>query len=62
MLEIILRQIPEKMKKELKVIEFKKKQKLLDTVNENSGKIEIVSISSCQEATSFRHFLWYYEK
>ncbi|MEN2284496.1 hypothetical protein AAGF08_20290 [Algoriphagus sp. SE2] len=50
------------MKKELKVIEFKKKQKLLDTVNENSGKIEIVSISSCQEATSFRHFLWYYEK
>lgn len=48
--------------KVLKVAEFKKKQKLLDTVNKNSDKIEIVSITSSQVAVDFRHFLWYYDK
>jgi len=33
------------MKRELKVMEFNKKQKLLDFVNANSEKLDIVSIS-----------------
>lgn len=49
------------MDKELKVIEFNKKQKLLDYVNANSDKIEIVSISGSQYG-SFQHFLWFYRK
>lgn len=48
------------MKKKLKVIEFNKKQRLLDFVNANSEKLEIVSISGSQYG-SFQHFLWYYE-
>lgn len=48
------------MKKELKVIEFNKKQKLLDYVNANSDKLEIISISG-GVYSSFHHFLWYYE-
>jgi len=50
------------MNRELKVIEFNKKQKLVDYVNSKSGNIEIVSISSCQMGTEYGHFLWYYEK
>ena len=48
------------MKNEFKVLEFNKKQKLVDFVNSNAGKIEIVSISTSQYGT-FQHFLWYYE-
>ncbi len=50
------------MKNELKVAEFNKKQNLLDYVNQNSHKLNIVSISSTQEAISYKHFLWYYDK
>ncbi len=50
------------MKKELKVLEFDKKQKLVDFVNSNSEKLEILSISTCQMSVDYRHFLWYYEK
>ncbi|WP_190246197.1 hypothetical protein [Gelidibacter gilvus] len=50
------------MKNELKVAEFNKKQNLLDYVNQNSDKLNIVSISSSQEAISYKHFLWYYDK
>ena len=48
------------MKKELKVIEFSKKQKLLDYVNANADKLQIVSISTSQNGT-YQHFLWYYD-
>jgi hypothetical protein len=47
------------MEKKLKVIEFNKKQKLLDFVNASAGKLEIVSISGSQYG-SYQHFLWYY--
>ncbi|HUH27547.1 hypothetical protein [Gelidibacter sp.] len=50
------------MKNELKDAEFNKKQNLLDYVNQNSDKLNIVSISSIQEAISYKHFLWYYDK
>lgn len=50
------------MKRELKVLEFDKKQKLVDYVNLNSDKIEIVSISTSQSTIEFKHFLWYYDK
>lgn len=49
------------MKKELKVLEFNRKQKLVDYVNANAHKLEIVSISSSQDTSSYQHFLWYYE-
>lgn len=49
------------MKRKLKVIEFNKKQKLLDYVNTNSEKLDIVSISGSQYG-SYQHFLWYYDK
>lgn len=48
------------MQKELKVMEFNKKQKLCDFVNANANKLQIVSISTSQYG-SFQHFLWYYE-
>ena len=48
------------MEKKLKVIEFNKKQKLVDFVNANTNKLEIVSISGSQYG-SYQHFLWYYE-
>lgn len=48
------------MKKELKVLEFNRKQKLVKFVNANAHKLEIVSISSSQYGT-WQHFLWYYE-
>jgi hypothetical protein len=50
------------MEKKLKVQEFEKKQTLLDFVNENSEKLNIISISSTQVAISFKHFLWYTDK
>ncbi|GAA4311844.1 hypothetical protein GCM10023115_32330 [Pontixanthobacter gangjinensis] len=49
------------MKKELKVLEFSKKRELLEYVNSRENIIEIISISTCQVATSYSHFLWYYE-
>ena len=49
------------MKRELKVIEYSKKQRLLDAVNSNSDKIEIVTITGSQSNGSFQHFLWYYD-
>ena len=48
------------MGKELKVIEFSKKQKLVDFVNANASKLQIVSISTSQYG-SYQHFLWYYD-
>jgi hypothetical protein len=50
------------MERKLKVIGFYGKQKLLDYVNTNSSRIDILSISTGQEAFFFQHFLWYYEK
>ena len=50
------------MEQKLKVAEFDKKQDLLDYVNTNLGKFNIVSISSSQESFSYKHFLWYYDK
>ncbi len=50
------------MAKELKVLEFNKKQKLVDFVNEHADKLEIVSISTSQASLDYGHFLWYYEK
>lgn len=50
------------MAKELKVLEFDKKKKLVEYVNENSEKLEIVSISTSQVSIEYKHFLWYYEK
>ena len=44
------------MEKKLKVIEFNKKQKLVDLVNANTNKLEIVSISGSQYG-SYQHFL-----
>lgn len=49
------------MAKELKVLEFDKKKKLLAYVNSNAGKLEIVSISTSQVAYEYKHFLWFYE-
>lgn len=50
------------MKKQLRVVEFYSKQKLLDYVNSNTDSIEVLSISSSQEMFFYRHFLWYYDK
>ncbi len=50
------------MERKLKVLEFNKKQKLLDFVNANSGKLNVLSITTSQEAYSYKHFLWYYGK
>ena len=50
------------MKKELKVIEFNKKQSLLDYVNSNSDKLDIMTISGSQSDSIYQHFLWYYDK
>lgn len=48
------------MKRKLKVLEFDKKQKLVDYVNSNSDKLDVLTITTSQEAISFKHFLWYY--
>ncbi|MFH6768902.1 hypothetical protein V8G56_09155 [Gaetbulibacter aquiaggeris] len=50
------------MKRPLKVLEFSSKRKLLDYVNSNSDKIDVLSISSSQEFFFIKHFLWYYQK
>jgi hypothetical protein len=50
------------MNKKLHVIEFNKKKKLVDFVNENSDKLTIQSITSSCEGISHYHFLWYYKK
>lgn len=49
------------MEKKLKVLEFNKKQKLIDYVNSNSYKLEIFTITTSQSNSSFQHFLWYYD-
>ncbi len=54
--------ISRKMKRELKVNEFNKKQDLLDFVNKNSNRLDILSISTCQVGTYYGHFLWYYKE
>lgn len=50
------------MEKELKVLEFDKKQKLLDYVNANPDKLDILSISTSQVGLDYKHFLWFYDK
>jgi len=50
------------MERILKVREFDRKQKLLDFVNSNSGKLNILCVSSSQEVFLYKHFLWYYEQ
>ncbi len=50
------------MGKELKVMNFDKKQKLLDFVNDHPNKVIIVSISTSQMSHNYNHFLWYYEE
>ena len=50
------------MEKKLKVIEFDKKQNLLDYVNTNSEKLNILSISTSQVSFEYKHFLWFYDK
>ena len=50
------------MKKQLRVREFHGKQKLLDYVNSNTDKVDILYISSSQEVFFHKHFLWYYDK
>ncbi|MBO0593959.1 hypothetical protein I2486_21375 [Cellulophaga sp. E16_2] len=49
------------MERKLKVIEFNKKQELLDFVNASKKKLEVVSISGSQYNLHFKHFLWYYD-
>ena len=50
------------MNKRLNVKQFYKKQQLLDYVNSNSARLEIVSITSSREGFMYKHFLWYYDK
>ena len=50
------------MEKELKVVEFDKKQKLLDYINANSEKLNILSITTSQVSLNYTHFLWFYDK
>lgn len=50
------------MEKKLRVQEFYKKQQLVDFVNSNMSNIEVVTITTSQEAFFYKHFLWYYEK
>ncbi len=50
------------MEKQLKVLEFDKKQKLLDYVNANAERLSILSISTSQVAFDYKHFLWFYDK
>ena len=50
------------MERKLKVLEFDKKQKLLDYVNLNSDKLDILSVTSSQEIFFFKHFIWYYDR
>lgn len=50
------------MERKLKVLEFNRKHELLEFVNENTNKLEVVTITSTQVAISYKHFLWYYDK
>jgi hypothetical protein len=50
------------MGRRLKVQVFNSKHKLLNYVNSNSDKLDVVSISSSQEFFFIKHFLWYYDK
>lgn len=50
------------MKKELKVLEFNKKQKLVDYVNTNQEKLDIFTITTSQVSLDYKHFLWFYDK
>jgi hypothetical protein len=50
------------MERKLKVQEFDRKQKLLDYVNSNSEKLDILSITTGQEVFFYKHFLWYYDR
>jgi len=50
------------MERKLNVKGFYGKQKLVDFVNTNSAKLDILSISTGQEAFFYKHFLWYYDK
>jgi hypothetical protein len=50
------------MERKLKVQEFDRKQKLLDFVNSNSSKLDILSITTSQEVFFYKHFLWYYDR
>lgn len=50
------------MERKLKVREFDGKQKLLDHVNSNSSKLDIITITTSQEVFFYKHFLWYYDK
>ena len=50
------------MERKLNVKAFLRKQKLVDFVNTNSAKLDILSISTGQEAFFYKHFLWYYDK
>lgn len=50
------------MERTLKVKGFYGKQKLVDFVNANSAKLDILTISTGQEAFLYKHFLWYYDK
>lgn len=49
------------MNKSLKVLEFDRKQKLLEYVNARTEQLTIVSITTSQESYSYKHFLWYYD-
>lgn len=51
----------QRMDKKLHVIEFNKKRKLVDFVNENAEKLTIQSITSSCEGISNYRFLWYYK-
>lgn len=50
------------MKKELKVLEFDKKQALLNYVNAKPEKLDILSITTSQVSFEYKHFLWFYDK
>lgn len=50
------------MEKKLNVKAFLGKQKLVDFVNSNYAKLDILTISTGQEAFLYKHFLWYYDK
>jgi hypothetical protein len=50
------------MERRLKAQVFYSKHKLLNYVNSNSDKLDVVSISSSQEFFFIKHFLWYYDK
>lgn len=50
------------MNKKLNVKQFYRKQQLLDFVNSNSAKLDVLSITSSREGFFYKHFLWFYDK